>query len=55
MEINIIPDRDEDVLLLDALKAKCDALKAYEENPTKETQRMFLKAVDFYNYVKENF
>lgn len=43
-----------DRLILNALRRKCEALKIYEDNPTKETQAAFLAAVDHMNHIKEN-
>jgi len=43
-----------DRLILNALRRKLDALKAYEENPTVETQKAYLDAVDHMNHIKEN-
>lgn len=43
-----------DRLILNALRRKLDALEEYNKNPTKETQRAFLKAVDHMNCIKIN-
>jgi translation elongation factor EF-Tu-like GTPase len=41
-------------LILNALRRKLDALRAYEENPTPKTQKAFLEAVDHMNRIKES-
>ena len=43
-----------DRLLLNALRRKLDAWAAYEANPTAETQKAFLDAVDHMIHIKQN-
>lgn len=43
-----------DRLILNALRRKFETLDDYNNNPTKETQKAFLEAVDHLNYIKEN-
>jgi hypothetical protein len=43
-----------DRLILNALRRKLDALAEYEKNPTAETQKAYLDAVDHMNHIKEN-
>ena len=43
-----------DRLILNALRRKLEALDAYNANPTKETQKAFLDAVNHMNHIKEN-
>jgi hypothetical protein len=43
-----------DRLILNALGRKLDALDAYKKNPTAETQKAFLDAVNHYNHIKTN-
>lgn len=43
-----------DRLILNAMRRKLEALDAYNANPTKETQKAYLDAVDHINHIKEN-